>query len=72
MQQYGNISPPGRKYHYGKIYIYNNIWKFCGDYILIKFFFECIIGIQKNCNKKQWEPTSLKADKQLNAVLGSF
>ena len=42
----GNISP-GRKY-YIKIYIHINVWKFCGDHILIKFFFGCIIDVQKN------------------------
>ena len=58
----GDISP-GRKYHYEKIYIHNNAWKFCGDHILIKFFFWCIIEIQKNFKKKWREPVSLKADK---------
>ena len=55
------------KYHYGKIYVHNIEQKLCGDYILIKFFFECIIYIQKNVKKKRQEPVSLKADKQLNA-----
>ena len=31
----------------GKIYIHNNVWKFCGDNILIKFFFGCRLEIQK-------------------------
>ena len=35
-----------------KIYIQNIVWKFCGDHILIKFFFERIIDIQTNFKKK--------------------
>ena len=69
--KHSNISP-GRKYHYVKIYIHNNVWKFCGDHILIKFFFGCIIDIQKNFKKKLRESASLKADNQLNAFLSSF
>ena len=42
------------KYHYGQIYIHNdvhnNVWKFCGDHILITFFFGCI-NIQKYLKK---------------------
>ena len=69
----GNISP-GRKYHYGTIYIHiMNVWKFCGDHILIKFFFGCIVDIQKSFKKKRRKAASLKAaDKQLNAFLRSF
>ena len=39
------------EYHYGKIYTHNSVWKFCGDHILIKFFFGCIIDILKNYKK---------------------
>ena len=49
-----------------------NVWKFCDDHILIKVFFGCIIDIQKYFKKKRREPASLKADKQLNAILCSF
>ena len=35
----------------GMIYIDKNVWKFCGDHILIKFFFGFIIDIQKNFKK---------------------
>ena len=43
-----------------RLYIHNNIRKFGGDHILIKFF-----------KKKRLESDSLKADKQLNAFLRS-
>ena len=52
--------------------IHNNGWKFCGDHILINFFFECIIDMEKIFKKKRSEPASLKADKQLNAFVLSF
>ena len=67
----GNISP-GRKYLYEKIYIHNNVWKFCGDHILIKFFFGCITDIQTNFKKMRQEPPSLKAFTQRNAFLPFF
>ena len=35
----------------GFTYIHN-VWKFCGDHISIKFFFGCIIDIQKNVKKE--------------------
>ena len=36
------------------IICYNIVWKFfCGDHILIKFFFGCIIDIQKKLKKKK-------------------
>ena len=54
----GKISP-GRKYYYLMTYIYNNVRKFCGEHILIKFFFRCIIDIQKNFKTKRQEPASL-------------
>ena len=38
--KHGNISP-GRKYHYEEIYLHNNVRKFCGAHILIKFVFGC-------------------------------
>ena len=61
------------EFYYEKIYIHNNIWKFCDDHILIKFFFGCIIDIQKNFEKKQRQPSSLKEnEKQMNTFLGSF
>ena len=59
-------------HHYGKIYIHNNVWKFCGDHILSKFFFGCKIDIQRNLKKKRREAASLKANKQLNAFLLFF
>ena len=66
-----NVSP-GIKYQYGKIYMHNNVWKLCDEYILIKVFFGCIIDIQKYFKKKRRETASMKADKQLNAFLCVF
>ena len=63
---------PDRKYHYGKTYIHNNVRKFCGDHISIKFFFGYIIDIQKDFKKYRREISSLNANKQLNAFLRSF
>ena len=62
MAKDGNISPD-RKYHYGKIFIHNNIWTFCGNHILIKFFFGCIIDIKRNSKRSDenllhWKLTS--------------
>ena len=56
------------------IYIHNNVWKFCGDHILIKFFFGWIIDIQKNFKKKRREPASLKVldDHPLRYIGASF
>ena len=53
-------------------YTHNNILKFCGGHILIKFFFGCIIHIQKKFKKKRQKPASLKAEKQLNSFLLFF
>ena len=43
------IISPGRKY---------NVWRLCGNHILIKFFCGCIIDIQINFKKKRQEPAS--------------
>ena len=56
----------------GKIYIRNNIWKYCDDYILTKFFFGCAIDSPKNFKKNRQEPASLQADKQLITFLRWF
>ena len=53
-------------------HIHNNVWKFYGDHVLNKFFFGCIIDIQKKIKKERREHASLKADKQLNAFYALF
>ena len=60
------------EYQYERIYIHNNVRKFCGDHILIKFFPVCTINIQKNSKKIRQVPASLKGDNQLNAFLCPF
>ena len=64
------IYDPAENIHNGKIYIHNNVWKFRGDHILIKLYFD--IQKKKNLKKTRREPASSRADKQMNTLLRSI